>query len=175
MSTDRLAQLQQAIDKRSAEQLLRTQVTLQHYNGRLLSVAGTPYLNFSGNDYLGLATEPEVLQAYADGARDYGAGSTGSPLVTGQHQVHAQLCDALCDWLGTEQVMLFSSGFAANQTMLQTLAQKNDTSALGKSLQASRTSKAFPKGISTSRKIKSGGWLRIMARPFSASKAWSVM
>ena len=137
MSADRLAQLQQAIDKRSAEQLLRTQVTLQHYNGRLLSVAGTSYLNFSGNDYLGLATEPEVLQAYADGARDYGAGSTGSPLVTGQHQVHAQLCDALCDWLGTEQVMLFSSGFAANQTMLQTLAQKGDTLVLDKLSHAS--------------------------------------
>lgn len=137
MSADRLAQLQQAIDKRSAEQLLRTPVTLQHYNGRLLSVAGTPYLNFSGNDYLGLATEPEVLQAYADGARDYGAGSTGSPLVTGQHQVHAQLCDALCDWLGTEQVMLFSSGFAANQTMLQTLAQKGDTLVLDKLSHAS--------------------------------------
>ncbi|GAA0541557.1 8-amino-7-oxononanoate synthase [Rheinheimera aquimaris] len=137
MSADRLAQLQQAIDKRSAEQLLRTPVTLQHYNGRLLSVAGTPYLNFSGNDYLGLATEPEVLQAYADGARDFGAGSTGSPLVTGQHQVHARLCDTLCDWLGTEQVMLFSSGFAANQTMLQTLAQKADTLVLDKLSHAS--------------------------------------
>lgn len=137
MSADRLAQLQQAIDKRSAEQLLRTPVTLQHYNGRLLSVAGTPYLNFSGNDYLGLATEPEVLQAYADGARDFGAGSTGSPLVTGQHQVHARLCDTLCDWLGTEQVMLFSSGFAANQTMLQTLAQKGDTLVLDKLSHAS--------------------------------------
>lgn len=137
MPTERLLQLQQALQQREAEQLLRTPVTLQHYNGRLLSVAGRPYLNFSANDYLGLATEPDVLQAYADGARDYGAGSTGSPLVTGQHQVHAQLCDALCDWLGTERVMLFSSGFAANQTMLQTLAQKGDTLVLDKLSHAS--------------------------------------
>lgn len=137
MPANRLAQLQQAIAKRSDEQLLRTPATLQQYSGRVLSVAGVNYLNFSGNDYLGLATEPEVLQAYADGARDFGAGSTGSPLVTGQHQVHARLCDTLCDWLGTEQAMLFSSGFAANQTMLQTLAQKGDTLLLDKLSHAS--------------------------------------
>ena len=137
MPSARLAQLKQAIAKRSDEQLLRTPVTLQQYSGRMLRVAGVSYLNFSGNDYLGLATDAEVLQAYADGARDFGAGSTGSPLVTGQHQVHARLCDILCDWLGTEQAMLFSSGFAANQTMLQTLAQKGDTLVLDKLSHAS--------------------------------------
>lgn len=137
MSADRLAQLQQALDKRAAQQLLRVPATVEQYSGRLLSVAGSSYLNFSGNDYLGLATEPEVLQAFADGARQFGAGSTGSPLVTGQHQVHQTLCDSLCDWLGFEQVMLFSSGFAANQTMLQTLAQKGDTLLLDKLSHAS--------------------------------------
>lgn len=137
MPSARLAQLKQTIAKRSDEQLLRTPVTLQQYSGRMLRVAGVSYLNFSGNDYLGLATDAEVLQAYADGARDFGAGSTGSPLVTGQHQVHARLCDILCDWLGTEQAMLFSSGFAANQTMLQTLAQKGDTLVLDKLSHAS--------------------------------------
>ena len=137
MSADRLAQLRQALDQRAAQQLLRVPATVEQYSGRLLSVAGSSYLNFSGNDYLGLATEPEVLQAVADGAHQFGAGSTGSPLVTGQHQVHQTLCDTLCDWLGFEQVMLFSSGFAANQTMLQTLAQKGDTLLLDKLSHAS--------------------------------------
>lgn len=137
MSADRLAQLQQALDQRAAQQLLRVPATVEQYSGRLLSVAGSSYLNFSGNDYLGLATEPEVLQAFADGARQFGAGSTGSPLVTGQHQIHRQLSDTLCDWLNVERVLLFSSGFAANQTMLQTLSQKTDTLLLDKLSHAS--------------------------------------
>ena len=137
MAANRLVQLQRALDQRAAQHLLRTPVTLQRYSGRLLVVAGQSYLNFSGNDYLGLATAPEVLQAVAEGAHQFGAGSTGSPLVTGQHQVHQTLCDTLCDWLGFEQVMLFSSGFAANQTMLQTLAQKGDTLLLDKLSHAS--------------------------------------
>ena len=137
MYTNKLGQLQQAVEQRQAQNLLRMPVTLHSYNGRVLSVAGKDYLNFSGNDYLGLATEPLVLQAYADGARDFGAGSTGSPLVTGTHKVHQVLSDTLCDWLGVDQVMLFSSGFAANQTMLQTLSQKNDTLLLDKLCHAS--------------------------------------
>jgi 8-amino-7-oxononanoate synthase len=137
MQQAKLAQLQQALQQRDAEQLLRTPVTLQRYNGRWLTVAGRDYLNFSANDYLGLATAAPVLDAYAAGARYYGAGSSGSPLVTGQHQVHQQLCDLLCDWLGTERVLLFSSGFAANQAMLQTLSDKHDTLLLDKLCHAS--------------------------------------
>lgn len=129
--------MRQALAEREASQLLRRSVTIEQYSGRVLRVAGNSYLNFSGNDYLGLATEPEVIKAYAEGAAAFGAGSSGSPLVTGQHQVHQQLSDTLCDWLGFEQVLLFSSGFAANQTMLQTLAQKGDTLLLDKLSHAS--------------------------------------
>uniref|UniRef100_A0A486XTT5 8-amino-7-oxononanoate synthase n=1 Tax=Rheinheimera sp. BAL341 TaxID=1708203 RepID=A0A486XTT5_9GAMM len=135
--TNRLQQFKQALDDRQAQQLLRLPATLESYNGRVISVAGQHYLNFSGNDYLGLATEPAVLNAFADGARQYGAGSTGSPLVTGQHRIHQRLSELLCDWLNVERVLLFSSGFAANQTMLQTLAQKHDTLVLDKLSHAS--------------------------------------
>ncbi|MBZ9611019.1 aminotransferase class I/II-fold pyridoxal phosphate-dependent enzyme [Rheinheimera maricola] len=137
MYADRVARLQRALDERATQQLLRTPVTLERYNGRQLIIAGKGYINFSGNDYLGLATEPQVLQAFADGARHYGAGSTGSPLVTGQHGVHQQLSDSLCDWLGFERVLLFSSGFAANQAMLLTLSDKADTLLLDKLSHAS--------------------------------------
>ncbi len=133
----KLAQLHQAVAERDAQQLMRQAVTIEQYNGRLITINGQSYLNFSGNDYLGLATAPEVLQAYADGALKYGAGSSGSPLVTGQHLIHQQLTDTLCDWLGVERVLLFSSGFAANQAMLQTLAAKDDTLLLDKLSHAS--------------------------------------
>lgn len=137
MPQAKLAQLSQALEQRAAQQLLRSPVTLERYNGRLLIVAGKSYLNFSGNDYLGLATAPQVLQAFADGAAQFGAGSSGSPLVTGQHAVHQQLSDNLADWLGVERVLLFSSGFTANQAMLLTLSSKSDTLLLDKLSHAS--------------------------------------
>ncbi|MDX3774237.1 8-amino-7-oxononanoate synthase [Chromatiaceae bacterium AAb-1] len=132
-----LAQLQQALAQRAEQQLLRQPLTLDTYQGRYLQWQQQRYLNFSANDYLGLATEPEVLQAYADGAARYGAGSSGSPLVTGQHQVHRQLTAQLADWLGFERVLLFSSGFAANQAMLLTLTDKQDVLLLDRLCHAS--------------------------------------
>lgn len=133
----KLKQLQEALLQREEQQLKRTPVTLQRYQGRTMRVAGKDYLNFSGNDYLGLANDPEVLQAYADGALQYGAGSTGSPLITGQHIIHQQLNETLCDWLGFERTLLFSSGFAANQAMLMTLTDKHDLILLDKLSHAS--------------------------------------
>ncbi|WP_213997435.1 8-amino-7-oxononanoate synthase [Arsukibacterium sp.] len=137
MSQIKLARLQHALAERAEKNLLRQPVTLDNYNGRLITINGQQYLNFSGNDYLGLATAPEVLQAFAEGAAHYGAGSSGSPLVTGQHKVHQQLSDMLCDWLGVERALLFSSGFAANQAMLLTLADKQDLLLLDKLSHAS--------------------------------------
>lgn len=123
--------------ERNASQLLRMPPTVQQYAGRTLRIAGTDYINFSGNDYLGLASEPAVLQALANGASLYGAGSSGSPLVIGHHQIHQQLADELARWLGFERVLLFSSGFAANQAMLLSLAAKQDTLLLDKLCHAS--------------------------------------
>ncbi|CAM3825954.1 aminotransferase class I/II-fold pyridoxal phosphate-dependent enzyme [Rheinheimera salexigens] len=133
----KLEQLQQALMQREAQQLKRSPVVLQQYKGRVIRVANKDYINFSGNDYLGLACDPQVLQAYADGALRYGAGSTGSPLVTGQHAIHQQLNDTLCEWLGFERSLLFSSGFAANQAMLMTLSDKHDVLLLDKLSHAS--------------------------------------
>lgn len=132
-----LSRLQQALTQRAEQQLLRQPRTLESYQGRYLQWQGKRYLNFSANDYLGLATAPEVLAAFAEGASHYGAGSSGSPLVTGQHYVHQQLTEELCDWLGFERALLFSSGFAANQAMLLTLTDKQDSLLLDKLSHAS--------------------------------------
>ena len=146
MSPTKLEQFQQALDERARQHLLRKPVCIEQYRGRLISIAGVQYLNFSSNDYLGLATEPLVLQAFADAALSYGAGSSGSPMLTGYHSVHQQLCDTLCDWLGLEQVLLFSSGFAANQAMLHTLAGKQDLLLLDKLSHASLIDGALQSG-----------------------------
>lgn len=132
-----LARLQQALHDRKQQQLLRQTVCTEPLAEGRLRANGQVFLNFSANDYLGLAAEPKVLQAAAEGLNRFGFGSTGSPLVTGHHYAHQALADALCDWLGFDQVLLFSSGFAANQTMLQTLAEAKDTILLDKLSHAS--------------------------------------
>lgn len=77
--------------------------------------------NFSSNDYLALSQHPQVIQAYQQGLAEWGAGSGGSPLTTGYQLPHRALEEELCDWLGFEAVLLFSSGYTANLGLLQAL------------------------------------------------------
>lgn len=103
------------------------------------------YLNFSGNDYLGLGCDPALRQIYADAALAVGGAATGSPLVTGFHPVHQALRDELCDWLGVDDALLLSSGFAANHAMLHTLVADDDLLLLDKLCHASMVEAAMQK------------------------------
>lgn len=78
--------------------------------------------NFAANDYLGLSQHPQVLAAYADGLQQWGASSGASPVVSGFQGAHAYLCQQLAEWLGRDDALLFSSGFAANYCVMRTLA-----------------------------------------------------
>lgn len=79
-------------------------------------------LSFAGNDYLALSRHPSVLQAYTEGVQQWGAGSGASPAVVGFQSPHAYLCRQLAEWLGRDDALLFSSGFAANHCAMRTLA-----------------------------------------------------
>ncbi|WP_257982376.1 aminotransferase class I/II-fold pyridoxal phosphate-dependent enzyme, partial [Aeromonas salmonicida] len=87
-------------------------------------VAGRDYLNFSANDYLGLADHSAIKAAFKEGIDCYGTGSGASPLVTGYSRAHQQLEETLADWLGVEAVLLFNCGFSANQAVLKALLGK---------------------------------------------------
>lgn len=78
-------------------------------------------LDLAGNDYLGLTRHPEVTAAAADAARRWGAGSTGSRLVTGSTELHAELERELAAFCGFEAALVFSSGYAANLAVLTAL------------------------------------------------------
>lgn len=87
---------------------------------------GSDYVNFSSNDYLGLASDKNLSKAWQTGIDRYGNGSGASPMVTGFSYAHRDLEDKLCQWLGYSRAVLYSSGFAANQAMLFGLLEKND-------------------------------------------------
>ena len=71
-------------------------------------------LDLASNDYLGLARDPRVAGAAAEAARRWGAGSTGSRLVTGSTDLHTRLEADLAGFVGTEAGLVFSSGYLAN-------------------------------------------------------------
>jgi 8-amino-7-oxononanoate synthase len=113
-----------ALTGREQANLLRRRIATQGSVAGRLQVAGCDYLNFSANDYLGLADHSAIKAAFKDGIDSYGAGSGASPLVTGYSRAHQQLEETLADWLGVEAVLLFNCGFSANQAVLKALLGK---------------------------------------------------
>ncbi|WP_420223862.1 aminotransferase class I/II-fold pyridoxal phosphate-dependent enzyme [Pigmentiphaga litoralis] len=88
--------------------------------GRIAS-AGRELLNFSGNDYLGLARHPLLAERAADWTRRHGAGAQASRLVTGTLDAHAQVEAKLARLKGTEAALLFASGWQLNASVLPAL------------------------------------------------------
>ncbi|GGY45920.1 8-amino-7-oxononanoate synthase [Streptomyces omiyaensis] len=77
--------------------------------------------DLAGNDYLGLTRHPEVTAAAAEAARRWGAGATGSRLVTGTTRLHTRLEEELAAFCGFEAALVFSSGYTANLAALTAL------------------------------------------------------
>ncbi|WP_333769880.1 8-amino-7-oxononanoate synthase [Streptomyces sp. IBSBF 2435] len=76
--------------------------------------ADSALLDLAGNDYLGLSRHPEVTRAGADACLRWGAGATGSRLVTGSTALHAELEAEIADFTGFEAALVMASGYAAN-------------------------------------------------------------
>jgi len=87
---------------------------------------GERLINFSSNDYLGLAADPRLVQALADGARAWGAGAGASRLVSGDFLPQHELEQELARFEGSEAAVLFGSGYAANCGILPSLAGPED-------------------------------------------------
>lgn len=120
------SRIHQALADREQQGLRRSLQVLERSNQTLLAQRGQRYVNFSSNDYLGLASDTALAHAWQQGLSLYGCGSGASPLVTGFSEAHQTLERTLCEWLGFERAVLFGSGFSANQALLFTLLQKGD-------------------------------------------------
>jgi 8-amino-7-oxononanoate synthase len=84
--------------------------------------AGGPgQLDLASNDYLGLARDPRVVEGAVAAVRTWGAGATGSRLVTGSTALHATLEAALADLTGAPAALVFSSGYLANLAAVASL------------------------------------------------------
>lgn len=84
--------------------------------------ANSTDLDLAGNDYLGLARDKRVTGAAAAAALRWGAGSTGSRLVTGSTELHTELEHELASFCGAQAALVFSSGYAANLAAVAALS-----------------------------------------------------
>ncbi|HTA64515.1 MAG TPA: 8-amino-7-oxononanoate synthase [Xanthomonadaceae bacterium] len=118
--------LQEAAEQRVESDLVRHRHEItQRKDARVLS-DGQRLLNFSGNDYLGLAHHPAIVSAMQVAAQNCGVGAGASHLVCGHHSEHSALERALADWLGYPRALLFGSGYLANLAIVQALMQPGD-------------------------------------------------
>ncbi len=91
-----------------------------------MSVDGREVLLFAGSNYLDLANHPEVVEAAAAAAREYGCAAGGSRLIVGNLEIHEALEAELAEFLGTEAALVFSTGYMANVGAIPALAGRGD-------------------------------------------------
>ncbi len=100
-------------------------------------LGGRPLVNFSSNDYLGLANHPQLKRQLQEAVAQYGAGSGASRLVCGGSAPHRRLEGALAEAKGTQTAISFSSGYAAALGTLTAILRKGDVVILDKLSHAS--------------------------------------
>ena len=87
---------------------------------------GRPAVDFSSNDYLGLAGDPRIAEAAALALREHGTGAGAARLISGDHPLHQALEREIAAWKGAEAVLLFPSGYAANTGAIPALVGRGD-------------------------------------------------
>jgi len=127
----------QELDELRARSLYRKLRTLDSPQQTAVEIAGRKMVNFSSNDYLGLATEPILREAAKAAIDEYGVGSGASRLVCGTLKPHVRLEEKLAEFKRTEAALSFSSGYAAALGALGALCGRDDVIILDKLCHAS--------------------------------------
>ena len=114
------------LERRRRESLYRHRRVSSAQPGVEQQIDGESMLLFCSNDYLGLATHPEVVDAMARGAARFGAGSGSAHLVCGHSEAHHLLEQELAEFVGRPRALLFSTGYMANLGAVTALLGRGD-------------------------------------------------
>ncbi|MBK8171484.1 MAG: 8-amino-7-oxononanoate synthase [Sandaracinaceae bacterium] len=120
------AHLRSRLDAIRDAGLLRAPVTSTSAPGPYIQIEGRKVLCLCSNNYLGLANDPGLRTALAEGAAQFGAGSGASRLISGTNLIHRAAEAVLAEWVGMESSLSFSTGYAANVGAVQALVGKGD-------------------------------------------------
>jgi len=126
MPTDPYAWLEQSLATIHRADWYRSVQTIQGRPGPTVLLEGREVINFASNDYLGLAGDDRLIQAAIAATKEFGTGSTGSRLLSGDRELHRQLELAIATLKQTEDALVFSSGYLANLGTIAALVGKRD-------------------------------------------------
>jgi len=109
------------------QNIYRSRRVVSSPQGVNIRVDGKPMINFSSNDYLGLANHPKVIEAFKKASRRYGVGTGSAHLICGHTASHHALEEELAAFTGRERVLLFSTGYMANMGVIAALLTRGDS------------------------------------------------
>ncbi len=89
-------------------------------------INGKKVLMFGSNCYTGLVNDPRIKEAAIEATRKYGTGCAGSPFLNGTLDLHKKLEARLAEYIGKEDVMIYSTGFGVNLGVVSTLTGRED-------------------------------------------------
>ena len=95
--------------------------------GPLVEMEGRETIMLGSNNYLGLTTDERVKQAARDALEQFGTGVTGSRLLNGTTPMHVDLERELAEWMGTEDAIVFTTGYQSNLGAISSILEPGDT------------------------------------------------
>src|ERR1700736_4432172 len=128
MSDRQLVQtLRPQLEDLKSKGLFKRERLIQGPQGAAIRVGGREVVNFCANNYLGLANHPAVVEAAHEGLRRYGYGLASVRFICGTQELHKQLEQAIANFLGKEDAVLYTSCFDANTGLFETLLDEKNT------------------------------------------------
>jgi 8-amino-7-oxononanoate synthase len=106
--------------------LLRNIISRASKQGPVININGRQFINFSSNDYLGLAGHQALSRASAEAAKRFGSGAGASRLLAGGTILHERLEEQISGFKGCESALIFNSGYAANSGIIPAIASEED-------------------------------------------------
>lgn len=122
----RLQNLREDLEDLEQKNLRRHLEPISHRSNSRLVIRKKHFINFSSNDYLGLARHPRVIAAAAQALKEWGAGSGASRLISGNLKIHADLEAKLAAFKKEAAAVVFSSGYLANIGVVTSLLNEKD-------------------------------------------------
>ena len=116
-------------DRGQLRKILDRQVSEGHAapaGATMIKIGDVEYINFSSNDYLGLASSPALAQAAISSLKNFPFGAGASRLLSGGTELHRLLEEKIASFKGTESALLFNSGYHANIGVIPSLAGDGD-------------------------------------------------
>jgi 8-amino-7-oxononanoate synthase len=116
----------EGLNKLQKRNLIRHIISRSSPQGPTIKIKGKTYINFSTNDYLGLAGHPEIIKAATKATERYAFGSGASRLLAGGCVLHEKIEKQISEFKGTESALVFNSGYSANTGIIPAIASEGD-------------------------------------------------